>query len=209
MQDKLVEILLYVLVSVVALFLLVAVLDWLLPEAAPLGDWADTALAVVTILAILVGGLFAALKLELFRDFEPHLTITHSINHRRVGGSYVHIDVTVELCNSSKVKVDLLKGFLVLQSISPATDEEIEEIYDEAFLGEYVEDFSWPVLEEEIREWGEGELTIEPGEVHREVLEFIIANEIQTVQVYTFYYNPRVSEELTGWSMGTVYDIIH
>ena len=164
--------------------------------------------SAVAVVAVVFAGIYAIAKFELFRDFEPHLNVSHLIRHRNIGESYVHLDVTVTLHNSSKVQVGLRRGFLVLQSISPATDGGIEEIYEGAFAGEYVEDFGWPVLEEEVREWEIGELVIEPSEVHREVLEFIISREICTVQVYTFYYNPKSARESTGWSMATVYDII-
>ena len=208
MQDRLVVILLLVLAAVVAMFLLVALLTWALPGAAPLGDWANIVLALVTILAVLFGGLFAAVKFDLFRDFEPHLNISHVVNHRSIGDSYVHLGVTVIMRNSSKVKVELQRGFLLLQSISPITDQNIERIYEEAFAEGDFEDFGWPVLEEQVQEWQRNELFIEPGEEHSELLEFIISREIKTILVYTFYYYPDPSGEARGWSKSTVYDIM-
>lgn len=208
MQDRLIEIIVSVLLGLVALFILVAALDWVLPDAAPFGRWADIALAVVTILAILFGGLFAAVKFELFRDFEPHLTISHAINHRRVGQSYVHIDVTVTLRNGSKVKVVPQEGFLVLQRISPTTDEFAEEVYGKAFVDGSVEPFEWPVLEELYIDWRTRDMVIEPGEAHSEVLEFIISGEVNAVQVYTHFYPPEPAGNSRGWSRATVYDII-
>ena len=112
MQDRLVELVLLALVAVVGLFVLVVVVDWALPDSAPLGDWADIVLALVTILAILFGGLFAAVKFDLFRDFEPHLTITHAINHRTLGNGYTHLDVKATLNNSSKGKGGTARGIL-------------------------------------------------------------------------------------------------
>lgn len=208
MQDRLIEIIVSVLLGLVALFILVAALDWVLPDAAPFGRWADIALAVVTILAILFGGLFAAVKFELFRDFEPHLTISHAINHRRVGQSYVHIDVTVTLRNGSKVKVVPQEGFLVLQRISPTIDEFAEEVYGKAFVDGSVEPFEWPVLEELYIDWRTRDMVIEPGEAHSEVLEFIISGEVNAVQVYTHFYPPEPAGNSRGWSRATVYDII-
>ena len=114
MQDRLTEILLYVLAAIVGLFLLVALLDWLLPGAATFMDWTQIVLSLVTILAIVFGGLFAAVKFELFRDFEPHLTISHTINHRPLGDSHVHIDVRAVLHNSSRVRVELTDGYFVV-----------------------------------------------------------------------------------------------
>lgn len=207
MQDKIVEILLYVLVSVVALFILVAVLDWALPEAAPLGDWADTALAVVTILAILVGGLFAAAKLEIFRDFEPHLRFTHTINHRRLGESYIHIDVVVSMLNSSKVKVDLHEGFWTLQQISPITDNEVEQFFSRDPVEELTV-YPWPVLNEGGWQWSQVGLVIEPGETHQELLEFIVPDDTATLLIYTSCYLPADSREESVWDLATVFDIM-
>ena len=199
------------LVGLVSLAVLIALL-WLLesnlPDVEKYKDIADLVQTAITILALIGGAAFAAYKLELFRDFEPHLTISHNVNHRNIGESYVHLDVTVTLRNSSKVKVELRRGFLVLQRVSPASDEIAEKIYAEAFSHDNVEDFGWPVLEELFREWQRRELIIEPGESHNELLEFIISKEARTIQVYTFYRDPRFSDEDIGWSMATVYDIM-
>ena len=208
MRLKILGILLILLAIVGGYTLLLASLHWYLPEEVRPNDLPAFVQSAVAVVAVVFAGIYAIAKWELFRDFEPHLNVSHLVRHRNIGESYVHLDVTVTLHNSSKVQVGLRRGFLVLQSISPAMDGGIEEIYQEAFAGEYVEDFGWPVLEEEVREWERGELVIEPGEVHREVLEFIISRETHTVQVYTFYYNPKSDKESAGWSMATVYDII-
>ena len=100
-----------------------------LPDVSKYKDIADLVQTALTIFALLAGGAFAAYKLELFRDFEPHLTLTHTINHRRMGDSYIHIDVAVRMHNSSKVKVDLYEGFWTLQQLSPVRDSEVEQIY--------------------------------------------------------------------------------
>ena len=208
MQDRFIEILLLVLLAVVGLFVLVAVVDWALPDVSPLGRWTDIALALVTIVAILVGGLFAAVKFELFRDFEPHLTISHTVNHRRVGESYVHVDLTVMLQNSSKVKVELREGFFFLQRLMPVTDAEVEQIYSDAYERADPQQFVWPILEEAYRKWNENELIIEPGEAYNELLEFIVSSEVRSVIIYTYFYNPGPSSVPTGWHRATVYDIV-
>ena len=75
--------------------------------------------SLVTILAIIAGGIFAAYKWQVYRESEPHLTITNRVSHRVVGGSYVHIAVTAVLHNSSKVKMELREGFFRVQKIAP------------------------------------------------------------------------------------------
>ena len=49
--------------------------------------------------------------------------------------------------------------------------------------------------------WDRGELAIEPGESHHELLQFIVPDEIKTLMIYTFCYCPPVPEEETGWDL--------
>ena len=190
------------LTAVLGLFLLVAAVDWLLPDGALLGDWTDIVLAVVTIVAILFGGLFAAVKFELFRDFEPHLTISHSINHRPLGDSYVHIDVTASLLNSSKVRVVLQEGYYVLQSIEPVTDG-----------GDFIETAMlyppWQVLDEATFDLGDQALIIEPGQSLQEVLQFVVPVEVPAVLIHYYFYDSTNSTgHGQGWGITSVYDIL-
>ena len=186
-------------------------LMWLLesnlPNVSKYKDIADLVQTALTILALLAGGAFAAYKLELFRDFEPHLTISHTINHRSVGDSYVHIDVSVRLHNSSKVRVDLREGFWTLQQISPVSDTEVEQTYLPSLESDLPE-FPWPALNEGVWVWDRGELAIEPGESHHELLEFIVPDETKALMVYTFCYYPPAHEDETGWDLATVFDIM-
>lgn len=212
MQDKFIEIVLLVLVAVAALFIVVGLVDWLLPSATLLGEWADIALAVVTILAIMVGGLIAAEKFELFRDFQPHLTVSHTLNHRYIGGSYVHIDVAAVLHNSSRVKVELSSGLFTLQEIAPvADDEELEDLLEARNLvAENLAFSQWPILDQFCCDWASAALIIEPGQTFQETIEFVISREITTVAIHSFFYNSRFTEGLEqseGWNVTTVYDI--
>ena len=93
-------------------------------------DSARSIHAIGILVAICIGGVFAYKRLQVFRTFEPHLTISHRVSHRYTGDSYVHIDVTATLYNSSKVQVELREGFSLLQLVAPASDEHIEAIYE-------------------------------------------------------------------------------
>ena len=196
------------LVSLASLVALLLLLESYLPGAEKYKDIADLVQTALTILALLGGGAFAAYKLELFRDFEPHLTISHTINHRPVGNSYVHIDIAVSMRNGSKVKVELHEGFWTLQQISPLTDPEAEEVYSRR-LDEDLPEFPWPVLDEGLWKWSRDDLVIEPGETHHELLEIIVPDEVETMLIYTFCYDPRVREQDIGWSLATVFDTIN
>ena len=153
------------------------------------------ALDIVTVVAIVVGGSFALYKLQIFRDFEPHLTVSHAVNHRRIGDSYVHIDVTVTLHNSSRVRVDIREGFFLLEEVAMVWDEEEQ-------------DFLYPTLDEGSFTWGSDGVVIEPGETRRELSEFFVPEDVETVSIYTYFHDSRRSQVSQGWGVATIYDIM-
>ena len=167
--------------------------------------------AFVWAFLLLAGGVFAYRKLQLFRDFEPHLTVTQSVASRPVGESYVHLSVITTLHNSSKVKVEIRNGFFRIHQIQPLSDGDVEYLYDQSFnAGEHSE-IDWPVLDEVTRRLGAGELVVEPGEYHHEPCEFIVSKEVASVMVYSYFYNEAHSEASSsaqGWTATTFYDIV-
>ena len=195
-----------------SLIVLTAVVEEAVPDAG-LSRWKDAAgivQAVFTALAILVGLVIAVVKLELFREFQPHLTISHEVSHRPVGDSYAHIAVTATLYNSSRVLVEVGEAQFHLQQISPALDEEAISLYAQAFSSGDYEDFQWPTLDTVQRIWGEGALAVEPGEAHPEPYEFIVSRDVESVIIYTRFSNTRNSGWSaipSGWSATTFYDL--
>ena len=198
------------LVVIGVLILAFAVLDLLLPDTTRAKDLAGVIQAGVAFVAILAGGVVAFIKLQVFRDFEPHLTISNSISHRLVGTKYVHIAVTATLHNSSKVKVEIRSGFFRLQQLAPVSDKEVERLYAQVFTNEEEEYLQWPILDQVRRSWNVGELIVEPGESHSETFEFVVATEIESAIIYTYFYNPQHSlrpRTAEGWYATAMYDI--
>ncbi len=103
------------LLLVLAIGAIVMAITWVptLFTDASFSDSARTVQALGTITAIFAGGIFAYYKLQIFRDFAPHMAISHEVKHRLVGESYVHIAAIVAtLHNNSRVKLELRKGAL-------------------------------------------------------------------------------------------------
>ena len=211
MQDWKIGNMLVVLAVVVGLIGVVAVLHEVLPaEHSRYKDLIGIIQSGAIAAALIIGGIIANAKLELFRHLEPHLTITHEVSHRPVGDSYVHIAVKAALHNTSKVRVDIRAGIFRIHQIAPLADSEIEEIYAQVFETRELFDLQWPTLDEIQPAWNENELTIEPGETHRHTIEFIVSVDHKTVLIYTYFCNPNHSEGRKapqGWGEATVYDI--
>ncbi len=187
-------------------------LDLAFPEPGRVKDLAGIVQASVTALAIAAGGVFAGVKLQVFRDFQPHLTIYHEISHRPVGDSYVHITVTATLRNSSRVMVEVREGFSRLQQILPISDEDIESLYYQAFVHGEEDSIQWPTLEVVPRAWDKGVLLVEPGEAHQVPFEFIVSVDVRSVIVYTYFDNQRFlrsSSRPSGWDATTFYDLVN
>lgn len=196
---------------VVCLIVAFALLNVGLSGAGRFKDIAAIVQSSVTAVAIVAGGIFAYYKLQLFRDLETHLTITHEVSHRFIGDSYVHIAVTANLRNSSRVKIELREGRFRLQQIKPTPDEEIQRIFAEVFIDAEYEELQWPILNEVPRFWNERVLIVEPGATHRETQEFIVSSDIESVIIYTYFYNVdfrESSQVAQGWDETTVYDIV-
>lgn len=195
----------------VALFLIGAIFAvdvWLVDS---LLTAANVVQATITVLAIGVGGVWAFYKLEIFREFQPHLTITQEVTHRKLGDNHVHVSVTATLFNNSKVAVEIRHAEFRIQQISPFADEEINAIHREFLAKPNREKYlPFPSILEYRREWDANELIIEPGESETEVYEFIVRNEIDTVLVDSFFVdtgNSASTEKPKGWAAMSVRDI--
>ena len=179
-------------------------------DAAHLKDAAAVVQALTTAAAIGIGGALAWFKLQIFRDFTPHLTISHEVGHRIISPSYALIDVTVVLHNGSKVHVELREAIFRLQMVAPISDAEAATLYDEMQSGSGQARATWPLLIGAQRNWGKGELIVEPGESHRESCDFIVSTDVEAARVYTFFRNPSSREggdSSVGWGAATIYDM--
>ena len=176
-----------------------------------LAESASLVQAMVAALAIGIGGVWALHKLEVFRDFQPHLTISQEVTHRTIGINHVHVSVTATLHNNSKVAVEIRHAEFRMQQIAPFEDEEINELHVEFLAKSNAEKyFPFPSILEYRREWDVNELIIEPGEAETEVYEFIVRDEIDTVSVDSFFVdttNLASSEKRKGWAAMSVHDI--
>lgn len=179
-------------------------------------DMAGFFQAVATIAAIAVGGIYAYRNNLILRRFEPHLTISHEVSHRPIGSQYVHIAVTATLYNGSRVRVEVRHGYFELLQIAPMDDDDVEYLYGQVFAvqsdGPNIRDFDWTHLDIIHRASDAHPLIIEPGEYHHEPGEFVVSNAVETVLIYSYFYNPvfrQGSQSAPGWTATTVYDMMN
>ncbi len=219
-----IRILLWFFLSVSGVIAIVIALGWLLDVGH--SKALNMVQSVATVLAIGLGGVFALYKLELFREFEPHLTIDQRIQHRRIGPNYTHIDVTANLRNSSNVAVEIRSALHRIQVIAPVSDNEIERVLDEYSKNEDDQNYlEWPMYSQTENRWPERGFVIEPGGTDRDVVEFVVPSWFKTVLIYSYFSRTDATsddqDETTDaesssrddgaatylWQVATVYDL--
>ena len=199
-----------ILIAVIVLALIAAAVyaASLIPGIAGILEPARIVQAIVIAVATIMTAYIAQDRLQIFRTFEPHLTIEQQVSHRHIGESYIHIGVTAILRNNSKVKVEVRDALFRLSKIAPTHDDDIEKLYTEVFVANEFNHIQWELLYNAPRTWDDDELIlIEPNQTHREPFEFIISADIRSVLVYTYFYNSRSQNSADGWGTTTFYDI--
>ena len=198
-----------ILIAVIVLALIAAAVyaASLIPGIAGILEPARIVQAVVIAVATIMTAYIAQDRLQIFRTFEPHLTIEQQVSHCHIGESYIHIGVTAILRNNSKVKVEVRDAIFRLSKIAPIQDDDLEKLYTEAFVDNAFRHIQWEVLYNAPRTWIENEFVVEPNETHRESFEFIISDDIRSVLVYTYFRNLRSQNSVDGWGVTTFYDI--
>lgn len=155
-------------------------------------DWLTIVGAILSIAVVIGGGILARRNAQIFRAKSPHVVISHEVSHRPVGNNYVHIFVTAVLHNSSRVHIEFLDGFAAIFQVSPATDDDVEYLYEEVFDIQQFANVQWPYLDGVRHRWDKDGLLVEPGETETEIFDFIVQKEVQSVIVNTYFYNSRV-----------------
>ena len=192
-------------------------------------EWAVGVQAALTVVGVFAAGLLGWLRFGWFRLAKPHATLDHHISHRPVTGGRTHLAVQVTLHNSSRVVLEFRKAMVWIQRVAPATESEVEEYHREVLEGQR-QDLAWKRVALMYHIWQTDQLVVEPGERDQITWEFLIPSDLQTVRIYTYFYNERVAQAKTpaqrperkrawcwlflkrkkgplGWSRASIYDL--
>ena len=163
-----------------------------------------------------MGGFVAYKKLGIFRDFEPNITVSHSVSHRPMGPGYRVLTVTADLRNDSKVSTSIQSGYFKLYWLAPYSAADIESIIDNATVV-YNEEASLKTIGDlslgsicQLNISKDLGIIIEPGEVHSETYNFPLRDDVlESVFIETFFENPNWRAEGTSarfWGTRSPYD---
>lgn len=180
-----------------------------MPEASRLKNGTDIVQAVLTCVAIVVGGVWALLQFGWHREAYPHLTLDQTISHRALPIEKTLLIVDVSLKNDGHVLLNPIDGYVTVNQILPLGDKARALLAPtrETYVKEGQEAIDWANLigariENRSR-------FLEPDESDQLHYEFIFPSTVCTVIVNSFFKNPKLSSPSNeiGWERATIYDV--
>ena len=163
--------------------------------------------SVITIAAIVVGGIWTYRLFVEQRALKPHLNIQHAVVARVISPGVAWLHLTVTLANSGDSLVSLHKADVRVQQILPLGPS-IQAALNarKTRVGRKNNLVPWPGL---CRYVMTPDVDIEPKETDNVEFDFLIPANVRSVRIYTYLENALATSKSRkmGWKLGTIHDI--
>lgn len=159
--------------------------------------------SIATIVALVIGGVWALYIYNNQREAKPHLNIDHEITSILLSPEYRLIHISVIHENRGNTLIELNKSDIRLQQIMPLSESISKKLTrrDDSIINN-CPIIGWPLL---CRRLSSQNLELEPNETHESITEFIIPSYVSVVKIYTYY--PNKEKDAIGWANTTIYDV--
>lgn len=169
-----------------------------------LKDIATIVQSVITVAAVILGGIWTYWLFVRKREKYPSAKIEHRISHRPIANGKILLSIDATVINSGDVLLALVSGNITVSQMLPPQDELLDILNTSE--GDWVT--SWHPLVPIVNPIGQkGQLEIEPGESQQFFNHFVIDASIQTILVKTFFDNVEKPKRKIGWTLTTMYDL--
>jgi hypothetical protein len=173
-----------------------AVSDWV-------GDaqtWSEVARNAAEIVALIVAALWAYDRFIRQREKWPRAAIEHEVEHYDLRDGRRLLRVTERISNTGAVLLELAERITRVQQILPIEEESLASLQAGAgFEG------MWFLIDQHSSDASMAPRPIEPGETDQFEHDFLIAPNIEVVQIYSYFKNIRYKKRGLGWGMTTLY----
>lgn len=167
---------------------------------------------LVTIFAIIIGGLWTYNMFILHREAYAKADISFVIEEIKLSDEYILIQVFIEVENTGNTVLKLLKGDVILYDVSlpnPYIQNKLEGFGKPACRKK--PKFLWDTIQFVNKEWKEGEISIEPSCKDQLDFEFIIKSKYEVIKVYAWFTDlnedKKVGDDFIGWTASKIYNV--
>jgi hypothetical protein len=184
------------------------------PSGPTFKEKVEIAQAIVTIVAVFVGGLWTYDVFIKERRAYPHANIEHKITHLALSEQENLLRVGLDITNAGSSLMAIQQSTIRVQQILPPAECETDspcapsELREAAANSKRKDDrFTWPLIGERIATF-EPAVEIEPGERQNFDFEFITPREVKAVRIYTYIRNEQEYKKNNeeGWAASSYYD---
>ncbi len=146
-------------------------------------DWAPTAQAIATTVAVLFAGVWAVWRVSSFRELKGFLVITQSVSHVQISDRAMHLQVVATLDNRSRVLVRPERGFCYIEGVR--RDAMLESLQGAA------EEHGGNSMEYVASKEMLAAVDLEPGEELQHQFDFLIEGDYQYLRSHVYIKNPK------------------
>ncbi len=160
-----------------------------------------------TVAAFIVGGIWSYWLFVQNRQKYPRARIEHRIRHWRMGSGKTLLHVDMVVSNIGNVLISIVESRTTIQQVLPiAADlrETMEAGRDLVENGK--SEVDWPTIGQHDVRYKKGDCEIEPHEVQEIEHDFVVADDVRTVEVYSYLLNEKKRKVPLSWDLTTLYD---
>jgi hypothetical protein len=184
-----------------------------------LKEWAEIIQGFISTIALVVAGLWTYILFVQKRQKYQRTSVEHRITHRPLGGGKVLLVVEVLVTNTGDVLVALESGETTVKQLVPIGPQFSQRIAEQARPTRH-QATGWNLIAYEPDDPGRRGVEIEPGNSDQSVYNFIVDDDVRTVQVHSYIENIQkrrlridwrrfriTRRSRMGWHRTTTYDI--
>lgn len=161
----------------------------------------------VTVLAIIIGGIWTYMLFVQRRQKYPRADITHDITHISLTGNKIWLHLDITLTNIGDVLLSFASAEFRIQQVLPLSPDLAQTINEGKDPVEEELEIGWPIICNRVRKWKEGAFEIEPGESDHVYFDCIVDSKSEVIEVYSHFQNIKKGERDIGWPLTTIYDL--
>ncbi len=167
---------------------------------------AEFAQAVLTTIAIIIGGIWTYLRFIKNRLRFPRAELSHTIIYKPLRDKKALLRINLKVLNKGDVLLPISNTWTRISQILPMGEDTLEALATGKDLPRDNDaEIKWPELGTREISYEPGTAEIEPGESEMFHFDYIVSSDVKVVHIYSFFTNLKKRE--AGWPCITIINL--